>query len=318
MQCVSTTHAMQMHQNDKTYNIMTIAQITKSIASSEKMIAKYNKNIDMYLTRTNKAIAKFNAQFNASFGINDLVATKGRWMHSIDVTFAGRNESNWSSCYSITDNYTSYLENKSRLDAETIRLENLRAELNRLESENAAKVAAYNTGLETALRNAMVDFRAAWMTKMMDWSRRHFQYINANKDAAQAWVKKYHNTYFTWTFRANHKSLFRNLDEKSANLCKIFGDDAAKMNEPEYLDMMEKQFADHFESCIKTMTEKCDGFAIDGNTIRIIRQDVLERGFEMLLTDASGIMVDARIIWCAEYSELVSPHTRYIVTKRNN
>ena len=95
-------------------------------------------------------------------------------------------------------------------------------------------------------------------------------------------------------------------------------DDAAKMNEPEYLDMMEKNFADHFESCIKTMTEKCDGFGIDGNTINIIAQDVTERGFTIILTDATGIIVDARIIWCAEYSELVSPHTRYIVTKREN
>lgn len=44
---------------------MTIAQITKSIASSEKMVAKYAKNTEMYLTRTNNAIAKFNAANNA-------------------------------------------------------------------------------------------------------------------------------------------------------------------------------------------------------------------------------------------------------------
>lgn len=297
---------------------MTIAQITKSIASSEKMVAKFEKNIDMYMTRTNKAIAKFNAENNTTFGINDLIVTKGRWMHSFDVTFAGRNESNWSSCYSITDNYTRFLENKSRLDAENIRLENMRAEIARIQSAIDEKNAKYNTALENALRNAMVDFRAAWMTKMMNWSRKHFQFINARKDAAKAWVNKYHNTYFTWTFRANHKSLFNALDDKSRAMCEIFLDDAAKMNEPEYLEMMEKNFADHFESCIKTMTEKCDGFGIDGNTINIIAQDVTERGFTIVLTDASGIIVDARIIWCAEYSELVSPHTRYIVTKRNN
>lgn len=296
---------------------MTTNQIIKSIASSEKMVAKYAKNIGMYLTRTNNAIAKFNAKFNASYRIDDIVAAK-RGAHTFDVTFPGCDKNNWSSAYAITDNYAHYLENKSRHDAETVRLENLRAELNRLESDNAAKMAACNTALENALRAAMVDFRAAWMDKMMDWFRRHFQFINANKDAAQEWVKKYHNTYFTWTFRAGHKALFRKLDNKSANLCKIYLDDAATMAETDYLEMMEKRFAEHFESCIKTMTEKCDGFAVDGNTIRIIRQDVVERGFDMLLTDASGIMVDARIIWCAEYSELVAPHTRYIVTKRNN
>lgn len=298
---------------------MTIAQITKSIASSEKMVAKYAKNTEMYLTRTNNAIAKFNAANNASFSIDDLIVTKdAKWAHSFDVTFAGRNESNWSSAYAITDNYTKHLENKSRLESETKRVDNLRAELARMQSAIDAKNAAYNTALESALRTAMVDFRAAWMNKMMNWSRKHFQFINDHKDAAHAWVNKYHHIAWSWQFRATHKSLFNALDDKSRKMCEIFMDDAAKMNEPEYLAMMEKNFADHFESCIKTMTEKCDGFGIDGNTINIIRQDVTERGFTILLTDATGIIVDARIIWCAEYSELVSPHIRYIVTKREN
>lgn len=282
------------------------------------MVAKYAKNIDMYLTRTNNAIAKFNAKFATTISIDTLVVEKGSWAHDYDVRLSTAYACYWSDGYSITSNYKSYLENKSRLESETKRVDNLRAELARLQSAIDAKNAAYNTALESALRTAMVDFRAAWMTKMMNWSRKHFQFINDHKDAAHAWVNKYHHIAWSWQFRATHKSLFNALDDKSRAMCEIFMDDAAKMNEPEYLAMMEKHFADHFESCIKTMTEKCDGFGIDGNTINIIRQDVTERGFTILLTDATGIIVDARIIWCAEYSELVSPHIRYIVTKREN
>lgn len=41
-----------------------------------------------------------------------------------------------------------------------------------------------------------------------------------------------------------------------------------------------------------------------------------ELGIEVLLNDSKPRVLDVRVIWAAEYSELVAPHTRYIITER--
>lgn len=44
---------------------------------------------------------------------------------------------------------------------------------------------------------------------------------------------------------------------------------------------------------------------------------VTQKGFECIITDGQERNIYARMIWAAEYSMFVSPHTRYIITERN-
>ena len=300
---------------------MTTKQLNKSIEASEKMVAKYTKNVAMYTDRMNKAIAAFNGKYNTGITVDSIIMKESFYGNHrmVDFTLAPEYlKMDWSMAYKIIDNRSGLYDNERHLESENKHLAEMRNELAAIESANAAADAAYNNSLEQSLRNAMTGFRTAWMNRMMNWSRGHFQYINDNKDSARAWRNKMQNVtnrYYRHIVN-NHPALYMRLKSKNADLCKILADDAAHMTETEYMKMMEKHFADHFESCIKTMTAKCDSFGVDGNTIRIIEQDVTQRGFEMLLTDKSGMVVDARIIWCAEYSVLVTPHPRYIVTKR--
>ena len=40
------------------------------------------------------------------------------------------------------------------------------------------------------------------------------------------------------------------------------------------------------------------------------------KGFEVVIRDGKPRVIHARVIWAAEYSDIVEPHIRYIVTER--
>lgn len=63
---------------------------------------------------------------------------------------------------------------------------------------------------------------------------------------------------------------------------------------------------------------KCKTFGVDENKVVARHPNVTGKGFTVILTDGKDREIDARVIWAAEYSEFVCPHTRYIVTERHN
>lgn len=50
--------------------------------------------------------------------------------------------------------------------------------------------------------------------------------------------------------------------------------------------------------------------------IRVDNPTMTEKGFAAHITDGTTRVVHVRVIWAAEYSVLVTPHTRYIATQR--
>jgi hypothetical protein len=265
----------------------------------------------MYNKRAANALARINAKYGLALSDADF-QVEISYGHA-DVTLLNAGDVAWSESYSATNAFASAKDNEYKLDKECRRFEQLRADLAKFEL--AAQNTEWNTELENALHIAMADFRHEWMNKMMDWSHKHYQYINDRKDEATRWIQRYRRISRSWFFY-NHSSICAALNAKKRNLFKILIDAAAHMDKVNYLAMMKNKFANHFESCVKKMTEKCDKFNVDANSINILRQNVTERGFELVLTDKTANIIDARIIWCAENSMLVAPHARYIVTQR--
>ena len=282
----------------------TINQIRKSIESSEKALAKYNKNVAMYEARANKAIAKSGLHYT---------------IETLPENLRPLMESDWNVYYSISSAVGYYRENARHAERETRRLENLRAELAKIEAD-AARTEKENAPLEAALREAMSDFRVVWFAKMEEYYNGYFEHIREILPEVRARynrVRKISDNY-GWRMDANHRRIYNALENIRKECGKVISDDAARMDRPEYLAKMRDESEKVWEAGIKKLTTKCKTFGVDENKVVARYPRIVEKGFEVILTDGKAREIDARVIWAAEYSEFVCPHTRYIVTERHN
>ena len=298
----------------------TVNQIKKQIETAEKNIAGFEKKIAMYNDRMNKAIAAINKQ-GANFSEADVIVTDKPYGRAIIREYQLPKEIvekyDWEMTFRIKNNIEYRDENRRNLERETRHLENLRAELAKME-EDAARTEKENAPLEEALRNAMKDFREVWFARMADYYERHWDAINAilpEKRARFDKAKRILNTYHVRLY--NHRRFRLFLENVKSECAEIITDDAALYSRPEYLEKMKEHTEKVWEAGIKKLTTKCKSFGVDETKVIAHRPEVTRKGFEVVLTDGKQRVIDARVIWAAEYSDFVSPHTRYIVTERH-
>ena len=278
----------------------TVNQIRKQIETAEKRLAKAEKNVAMYDARIDSAIAR-------------AAKATGRNVTRDNYNETVPSRTNFPVWYSIESNFDSKAENEKAVARET-------REIARLNAVLAGMVQAETaTSLEMTLDNVMVDFRAAWVAKMMVWYGEHYDYIAARKDAARARYIKARRIYDYMGFGgryAKHPRIYRFVENAKNAAAEIVSDDAARMDKAAYLEKMRNALADVWAAGIKKLAAKCSKYGVDESKVSASEPDVTEKGFECVLTDGKPRLIYARVIWAAEYSELVRPHTRYIVTER--
>lgn len=278
----------------------TVNQIRKQIETAEKRLAKAEKNVAMYDARIDSAIAR-------------AAKATGRNVTRDNYNETVPSRSYFPVWYSIESNFDSKAENEKAVARETREIARLRAALVEMTKAETA------TSLEITLDNVMVDFRAAWAEKMMAWYGEHYDYIAARKDAARARYIKARRIYDYMGFGgryAKHPRIYRFVENAKNAAAEIVCDDAARMDKAAYLEKMANTLADVWAAGIKKLAAKCSKFGVDETKVSASEPDVTEKGFECVLTDGKARLIYARVIWAAEYSELVRPHTRYIVTER--
>lgn len=278
----------------------TVNQIRKQIETAEKRLAKAERNVEMYDARIDSAIARAAKATGAN-------VTRDNYNETVPA------RTNFPVWYSIESNFDSKAENEKAVARETREIARLRAALVELTKAETA------TSLEMTLDDVMVDFRAAWTERMMAWYGEHYDYIAARIDAARARYVKARRIYDYMGFGGRyrkHPRIYAFVTNAKIAAAEIINDDAARMDKAAYLEKMANTLADVWAAGIKKLAAKCSKFGVDESKVSASEPEVTEKGFECVLTDGKARLIYARVIWAAEYSELVRPHTRYIVTER--
>lgn len=285
----------------------TINSIKKQIETATKRIESFNGKIAMYETRANNAIAK---AIKAT-GIANINAEN---YHEILNT-----RDNWDWDYKIGSNFNYKAENEKNLAREVRNLESLTAELAKMEQAASEKETA-NASLKAALNDAMVDFKKVWFERMTNWYSKNYDRMRAalpkaieTRDKANRIKREY---FWSWSSHLNHSRMYKIIENKEQAANEIIYDDANRMEKPEYMAMVNEMLINDWNAGIDKLTDKCRTFGVDETKVKANHPSMTEKGFEVVLTDGTNRIIYARVIWAAEYSDIVTPHTRYIVTER--
>lgn len=279
----------------------TINQLKKQLETSTKRVAQYESRIKMYSERLIKALEKATKKLGFTVSVNNYKELPNIGQH-------------WDLYFSISDAIDYKAENEKNLEKELKTRESLKAQIAQIERELNDKKP-----LENALRSAMADFRTVWFEKMIDWYDKHYDYLRSILDhnlkrRERAKAARYH-------FETRHRwNKYKRVKEYLTRVIKVCNevilDDANQMEKPEYIAKVKEDLEKVWEMGIVKLADKCRKYNLDESKIKVSRPAVTEKGFEVILTDGGSRVIDARVIWAAEFSYFVSPHTRYIVTKR--
>ena len=166
----------------------------------------------------------------------------------------------------------------------------------------------------------MADFRVVWFERMMTWHGKHFDIIQErtpvmkDRRARAINAKQYFNCYGTYS---KHRRTCCVIDAIIGRCNEVIYD--AANNYPtrdSYLADMKEELEHSWERGIVNLTKKCQVYGVDQSKVSTCAPNMTSKGFEVIIQDGKPRVIHARIIWAAEYSDIVEPHIRYIVTER--
>lgn len=303
---------------------MKTTQLEKRIEVSKRRIADYERKVNMYTERFQK-----NNEFGFSLlSVDDSTdnwrkreennnALYGTWKEKYIEKY-GKDEF-FDEYYKLIGSANSYIDNKMNLVRENKNLEYLESELTKVNSDNRSKEDSQKQ-LKEAIEHILAEFKVSWFETMIEWHHRHYAYIQEQKPIVRKWIEKkdritcrYHRQ-----FRFNHKILDSRLDEKEKKLRKfILCDMAAGYRTLEdYMSWVNRELRMKWSNAVQRLTDKCQDYDIDVEKMEMHHPSVSSDGFDVVITDGKPRTIHARMIWAAEFSDYVQPHTRYIVTEK--
>lgn len=227
---------------------------------------------------------------------------------------------NWEWAYKIERNIDGKKSNEKIVSNEAGTLELLNVKLAKMEQSAEEKEKA-NGALKVALSDVMADFKKCWFEKMINWYSTHYDIMrNALPKAIERRkrcdmiARKYMYDYFM--IRKYHLRTYNFVKAETNKAIEIISDDANRMDKVKYMSEVNTMLVKSWEKGIDKLADKCKSFGLDENQIKVENPEMTEKGFEVLITDGKARNIYARVIWAAEYSSFVMPHTRYIVTER--
>lgn len=287
----------------------TINQIKKQIETANKRLEENNERVTMYANRIEKGLAKVAKYTGKQVTVDNYESA---------LNLKGLNTKDWDLYFSLSSAIYSKAENEHNVLREQRNIKHLTETLQSIEDEQRKK-EEINKPLENALRVAMNDFRVVWFDKMIDWYGKHYDAMRKALKPAKSRrerAKVCENHFDTMHRWYEYKKVRKYLEVVIGLANETIYDDANKYEKPEYMENAKKELAISWEKGIEKFAIKCRKFGVDEKNITVSFPTLTEKGFEVMLQDNRGRIIDARIIWAAEYSEYVCPHTRYIVTER--
>jgi hypothetical protein len=299
----------------------TINQIKKQIETAEKRISDFDKKIALYLKRCDNAINALNKK-GATISEHDIkedckvIGTYKHYDYTIDkeiVEFWG-----WEETYRITNNYSSAKENQRNKERGKKNLERLQEELRLLTIVKETKEKAYDNTLQSSLESVLAKFKEEWIIRMMDWNEKHYDYIHENLDVMKIRLSKAKKLQYYFQYSRNHGRTFSIIEREVKKCARFVMDKAANLTKEKWVEECHAKLIEEWNQGIVTLTEKCQEFGIDKENVGVSIPRMGGKGIQVLITDNKDRVIDARVIWAAEDSVLVEPHTRYIVTERKH
>lgn len=296
-------------------------KIDKQIESTEKRIAMYEKKRIMYGERLDKQLAALQKK-GSTLTREDFKAVKTPdWKYSVEtlVSERAKQELTFDKWCAISNNAERELENALRLANEHKELDAL---MKKRDEDKQAKENMDNVDnrLAEKLSQLLQPFREEWLDTMMAQHQKFFDRIHEKLPEAQKMhpivcskldilYRKYGRQYRSEqikTFEASRDAYARILAAPPARF----------HTQEEYMAYMKPELEKEFESHLHTLAARCRDFNLNVQNLKIHNPTMAERGFDVVMTDGKARLIDARIIFAAENSELVTPHLRFIVTER--
>lgn len=289
----------------------TIKQLEKQIATAVKRIEEYDRKKKMYRERTLKACER------CSINIGDIIPiTRNSWSSDYKLPDDVEKRISWDEKHRITNNYAYMVENRKNADNERKHLQALNDEYNVLLKQEREEKARFNTALADAFNDALKDFKVLWFDKMRTWHKNHHAYINAHKSEAKERYNRADRCKWYFAYRRQHYRIQEKLKVMVRRLSSIINDRAGRMSFEDYMQEVEKDLIRTWSMNIVILTKKCEKMNVDCANIATSDVSVTDKGFSVYITDGKPRRIYARMIWAAENSILVEPHTRYIVTEK--
>lgn len=295
--------------------------IEKQIQAAEKRIEKFEKNVSMYNERAEKKLQQLQ-KLGYSVSMQDFEIKKtGRWKYDYDIVVSVRVKQQvpFALYIPVLDNIEKKQENMDRLADERREREEKIRQMNesrmkrQSEDENAKPLVEKFT-------SALQPFRSQWMKNMMDWHARFYVRIhqalpNARKQYDEL-AEIISGLYRANGYRPNAK--IRQHEAAKASFGRILSAPPTKYDTLDgYMRVTKDELEKEFDTCIRILADKCIKFQVNTAKVEVKHPRMGERGFDVLVQDRPDRVIDARMIWAAEYSEYMVPHTRYIVTERH-
>lgn len=283
----------------------TINQLQNQLNTAEKRLYTLNERLKMYSNRADKNLK----HVQKILGNNTISFDNFR-----DVL-----KDNWELYYSISSNLEE-VENKKK----QILFENKVIESLKLKIDNLQKIAQTNDNeiysLQSSLEKSMSEFKLLWFNKMNDWYNNHYDFIHENlkkgeKNYLRAEkIQNYIKRQKYWI--DNHSRMFSFVRKIILNYRTLSADNAALLDKSSYLKKVNSDLINTWNRGMLKLANKCLKFSVNEKEIKISNPSITDKGFSVILTDNRDRIIDARVIFAAEFSHLVAPHTRYIVTER--
>lgn len=313
-----------------TSNTPKTARLQKSVEVSERRIAEYAKKAEMYRSRFEKknelglTLDGFRTDWDGTKQrYQEILNHNGKitdgWRDLYESKF-GHDEGYWKYC-DMHEYANYYLDNVRHGLSEKRNHAELKAQLDAANAVIAEQKAKEENpdALRKVLVDLMADFKVQWFKVMLDWKSDNYDYVWENKPMWRRWIdrkQRLHCDYYR-QFRFKHTRLERALEEKEKRLRKSLSSEAlGYKNKDEYMAKVNRDLEWLWHTNTNRLVEKCEGFDIDLDKIEIRNPSVGGKGFSVLIYDGKQRVIDVRTIWAAEYSVIVEPHTRYIITER--
>jgi hypothetical protein len=314
--------------------------LDKQIATAIKNIDKIKANIERYKGLVEKKYAKLLKLYPnmSKYNFEEL---------SDFTTIFGRD--NWDLAYGYFDNLDSIKDNEKKLVYEQRHLESLQNE--KSNKENSTKSYFDSTQeLVNKFEELLKDYKQSYFDDCENKFAKLYNKMKAGYASAKAILKKanddlpyffgtYHSYKFSYIMKhyldvregmlgyysiGTYNKKFIPFTEEECNLIEewknayvVVHSDCQRFDTVDlYIEYKMKEVEMDWDSKIRTFADKCLKFGLNMDNVEFIVNNTSIKECEFMLKDDSSRVIYGRCIWAAEYSEVVTPHIRFIVTEK--
>ena len=282
-------------------------KLEKMVEDSQKRIAKYNKGIERYSSLLQKNLVKF------GLSEEDIIP------HPLGGYTLRDNVRNWDAIDAIVGNYEYLIENKRNLEREQKALKELEdklSEQNKQQNDTESYVKYFDGVLSDFKKDHLHKCDVAYSEHWKKINRKDLTKVTNRRDRAKKVVFYFEQSRAYSRIGMAKVSKMKNIAKTICDNCNaILCDKALRMSHDEYVADELKNDKSAWMYGLRKLADRVMGLGVcnleDMELVNVNYEGEIE-----VLLKWCGRYIHIRGILCAEYSDYVCPHVRYIATIR--